>query len=68
MHRQEDDDVGPVLAVLVAVAHQPRGEQVTVGLVADQDVAEVSATRLMKAGKKIRQARVLPCHVAQTAS
>jgi hypothetical protein len=41
VHRQEIDDVGPVLPVLVAVAHQVRGDRVTVGLVADQDAAEV---------------------------
>ena len=43
MHRQEVDDVGPFLAVLVAVAHQAESDRVTVGLVADQDAAEVVA-------------------------
>jgi hypothetical protein len=40
-HRQEVDDVGSNLAVLVAVAHQARGDRVAIGLVTDQDVAEV---------------------------
>jgi hypothetical protein len=33
VHGPEVDDVGPVLTVLVAVAHQFRGDHVTVGLV-----------------------------------
>jgi hypothetical protein len=41
MHRQEIDDVGPAVASLVAVAEQPRGDRVGVGLVVDQDAAEV---------------------------
>ena len=40
MHRQHVDDVRPVLAVLVAVAHQLGGGRVTVGLVVDQNAAE----------------------------
>jgi hypothetical protein len=43
VHRQEVDDVGPVVPVLIAVAEQLRGDRVTVGLVADQDAAEVVA-------------------------
>jgi hypothetical protein len=39
MYRQHVDDVGPVVARLVAVAEQLSGDRVTVGLVADQDVA-----------------------------
>jgi hypothetical protein len=54
MHRQHVDDVGPVVAMSVAVAEQLRGDRVTVSLVADQDVAEVSASRLIKAGKKVK--------------
>jgi hypothetical protein len=38
---KEVDDVGPILTVLLAVAHQARGDRVVVGLVTDQDVAEV---------------------------
>jgi hypothetical protein len=40
VHREEVDDVGPVVASLVAVAHQARGDRVPVGLVMDQDPAE----------------------------
>ncbi|HEX2422448.1 MAG TPA: hypothetical protein VHN56_04765 [Actinomycetota bacterium] len=43
MHRQHVDDVGPVVTSLVAVAEQLRGDRVTVGLVADQDTAEIIA-------------------------
>src|SRR5206468_933789 len=39
MHRQEIDDVGPALTVLVSIAHQAGGDRVAVGLVPDQDVA-----------------------------
>jgi hypothetical protein len=35
------DDVGPILTVLVAVAHQAREDRVAVDLVTDQDAAEV---------------------------
>ena len=46
MHRQVDD-VGPVLTVLVAVAHQFPGDHVTVGLVVAQDAGErVASLRL----------------------
>jgi hypothetical protein len=40
IHRQHVDDVGPVVAMSVAVAEQLRGNRVTVGLVVDQDAAE----------------------------
>src|SRR5438132_4584940 len=43
MHRKHVDDVGPVVAPLVAVAHQLGGDRVAVGLVADENVAEVIA-------------------------
>jgi len=43
MHRQHIDDVGPVVAMSVAVAEQLRGDLVTVSLVVDQDAAEVVA-------------------------
>jgi hypothetical protein len=35
MQRQDVDDVGPVVAPLVAVAERPRGDLVSVGLDAD---------------------------------
>src|SRR6266550_8001796 len=41
VHRQHSDDVGPVVASLVAVAHQSGGDRVAVGLVADQHATEV---------------------------
>jgi hypothetical protein len=44
VHRQEVDDVRPVLTVLVAVAHQAGGDRVAIRLVTDQDVAEVFAS------------------------
>ena len=37
-------NVGPVLPVLVAVAHQAGGDRVPVGLVTDQDAAEMVAS------------------------
>jgi hypothetical protein len=45
MHREHVDDVGPIIAVLVAVAEKVRGDRVTVSLVADQDPAERVAGR-----------------------
>ena len=42
-HRQEVDDVGPVLAVLVAVAHQAGRDCVAVSVVVDQDASKVVA-------------------------
>jgi hypothetical protein len=43
MHRQHVDDVGPVVAMSVAVTEQLRGNRVTVGLVVGQNAAEVIA-------------------------
>jgi len=43
MHRQHVDDVRPVVASLVALAEQLRGDRVAVGLLVDQDSAEVVA-------------------------
>jgi hypothetical protein len=40
MQRHHVDDVGPVVAMSVAVAEQLRGDRVTVGLVVDQNTAE----------------------------
>jgi hypothetical protein len=42
MRRQHVDDVGPVVASLVSVAEQLRGDRVAVGLVVNQGAAEVS--------------------------
>jgi hypothetical protein len=42
---QQVDDVGPALAVPIAVTHQHRGDRVAVGVVTDQDVAQVLASR-----------------------
>ena len=44
MHRQHVDDVGPVVAMSVAVAEQLGGDHVTVGLVEDQYVPEMVAS------------------------
>jgi hypothetical protein len=40
MHRQHVDDVGPVVAMSVAVAEQLRGDRIAVGMVVDQDAPE----------------------------
>ena len=40
IHRQEVDDVRPIVATSVAVAEQFRGNRVAVGLVVDQNAAE----------------------------
>jgi hypothetical protein len=45
IHRQHVDDVGPVVASLVAVTEQIRGDRVAVGLVVDQNAAEGVASR-----------------------
>jgi hypothetical protein len=49
MHRHEVDDVGPVLTVLVAVAHQAGGDGIAIGLVAESGRAEVSPLRAVSA-------------------
>jgi hypothetical protein len=57
MHREHVDDVGPVVAMSVAVAEQLRGDRVTVGLVMDQNAAEVvSGLRVerFQQGAKVR--------------
>jgi hypothetical protein len=43
MHRQHVDDVGPVVAMSVAVAEQLSGDRVTVVLAVDQNAAEAIA-------------------------
>ena len=43
MHRQQIDDVGPLVASFVTVEEQLRGDRVAVGLVVHQEVAEVFA-------------------------
>ena len=40
----ESMNVGPVLAVLIAVAHQARSDRIAVGVAADQDAAEIVAS------------------------
>jgi hypothetical protein len=40
IHRQHVDDVGPVVALSVAVAEELRGDRVAVSLVVDQNSAE----------------------------
>jgi hypothetical protein len=60
MHRQEVDDVGPVVAVLVAVTHQARGDRVTVGLVVDQNAVEVVASRRAQSQDKSAEVGSLP--------
>jgi len=45
VHRQRVDDVGSILAVLVAVAQQLGGDRVTVGLFEDQGVAQLVSPR-----------------------
>jgi hypothetical protein len=44
MHRQHVDDVGPVVALFVAVAEQLGSDRVAVGLVMDQDTTEPVAS------------------------
>jgi hypothetical protein len=44
MHGEHVDDVGPIAASLVAVAEQLRGDRIPVGLVVDQDAAEMFAS------------------------
>jgi len=45
MHRQRVDDVGPIVASLVAVAHEAGGDRVAVGLFPAEDVAKMSTSR-----------------------
>ena len=52
--RNDFDDVGPVVAMSVAVAEQLRGDRVTVGLVADQHAAEGVASLSVKGGAWVR--------------
>jgi hypothetical protein len=39
--RQHVDDVGPSLAMSIAVAEQLSGDRISVGLVSDQEIAKV---------------------------
>jgi hypothetical protein len=50
MQRQHVDDVGPVVAMSIAVAEQLRGDRVTVGLVVDQNGAEGDTNRFSLLG------------------
>jgi hypothetical protein len=57
VHREEVDDVGPVVAALIAVADQARSDRVAVGLVVDQDSAERIASlgaKALEGGPEIR--------------
>jgi hypothetical protein len=45
MQREQVDDVGPVIAMSVAVAEQLRGDRVAVGLVSNENVAKVLTRR-----------------------
>jgi hypothetical protein len=54
MHRQHVDDVGPVVASPVAVAEQVRDDRVAVGLVTDQNRAEVvSALKALASSRDV---------------
>src|SRR5437773_7596616 len=55
IYRQQVDDVGPVVPSFVAVAEQVRGDRVAVGLVVDQDAAEVFAGRCAKGAKQVAE-------------
>jgi hypothetical protein len=44
MHRQYVDDVRPIVASLVVVAEQLRGDRVAIGLDVNQSAAEVVAS------------------------
>jgi hypothetical protein len=44
VHREDVGDARPVLTVLIAVAHQTRGDRVAVAVVADQEAAAVITT------------------------
>jgi hypothetical protein len=51
MHRQHVDDIGPVVAMSVAVAEQLRGDRVAVGLVVDQNAAKRVAGKGVEDGE-----------------
>jgi hypothetical protein len=55
VHRQKVDDVGPVVASLVTVAEQVRGDRIAVGPVVDQDPAEVIAGLRVKRSRMVRR-------------
>jgi hypothetical protein len=57
VHRQHVDDVGPVVAMSIAVAEQLRGDRVRIGLVVDQDAAKRIASlgaKSLEGGPEIR--------------
>ena len=55
MHRQHVDDVGEFVADGVPVAEKLRGDRVTVGLVVEQDSAEVVASRRTEGVEKVAE-------------
>src|SRR5205823_23453 len=60
MHRQEVDDVGPVVALAIAVAHQAGRNRVAVGLVADQDATEIVASLRVEDSEQSAEVAALP--------
>jgi hypothetical protein len=66
MHGEEVDDVGPVLPVLIAASHQVRGDRVTVRLAADQDAADVVASRRREGKEEVAEVGIVPaeCHAS----
>jgi Ser/Thr protein kinase RdoA (MazF antagonist) len=64
MHRQHVDDVGPVVASLVAAAEQVRGDRVTVGLAVGQEAAKLDRS----VGHGPRAASYVPMTAFETMS
>jgi integrase len=59
MHGQDIDDVGPIVASPIAMAHQLRGDRLAVGLVSNQHVAEVFASRGVQGPEQVPEVGVL---------
>jgi hypothetical protein len=57
------DDVGPIVASFIAVAEQLRGDGVAVGLVVDQNVAEMIPGRRAESTEEITELGVPVAHV-----
>jgi len=66
MHRQRADDVGLVVALSVAVAEQPSGDGVPIGLVLDQDAAEVVAAIGVRMRRRARSSASSPVTLIST--